>query len=178
VKRKASSTSSALASLFILLLGATFGILACAGPAVDPNARPVQIGSAEDALEGEGRIAELVGGLPALFLVGTGQDSKALLAMRQRLASDVGDGGLVTLIDVSSLDELQQLEISDIALEAALEEGGPILLDRLGSSAQSLLAGRTEPWLACVSSDFQVHDEANPATIDPAALIALSKAGQ
>lgn len=113
---------------------------ACSSPDPEPG-QLVQWGELEDVLAGDGPGVERAGPLPAEFLVGEAAQAELLLQHRERLGADQGELRLRTVLDVSQLAPLDRTALTDRLLEAALDPGGPILLDRSGATARSLRAG-------------------------------------
>ncbi|MFK5955498.1 MAG: hypothetical protein QM477_03530 [Planctomycetota bacterium] len=119
----------------ILLLGWPL-LAACSSSEPLPTA---DFGPALDAFGEEGAVLDLVEGLPASFLVGDAIEIENLLAIRSSLAQQSETTN--TLIQCAELNELSFTGLADEVLEAALEDGGPILLDRVGTTAASLRQG-------------------------------------
>jgi len=118
-----------------LLLGLPF-LAACSSSEPLPTA---DFGQALDAFGEEGPVLELIDGLPASFLVGDADQVDSLLAIRSNLSGPESETN--TLIQCSALSQLSFAGLADEMLEAALEDGGPILLDRNGSTCNSLRQG-------------------------------------
>jgi hypothetical protein len=156
-----------------LLAITSLALASCGAVAVAPNSRQVRFDSVEEVFEGPGEALALSGALPRIFLVGDAAAATELLAARQQLASEFGAESLVTVIDLESLDSLERTRISDLALEAALEVEGVLLLDDSGLTARSLTGG--SPGLRLVRVDAQqlVSDELEYAGADSAALASL-----
>lgn len=154
-----AKSSLLLAGAVVLAaLGLWFGCQGCASPPA-PQLRQVSLGEVEDVLEGPGNAAELAGGLPAVFLVGDADAVDALLAARaQATAAPPAAGAprVVTVVDASGLDELQRTALMDRLAEAALDEGGPILVDVGGATARSLRDGATGLFRVEVDADGRV----------------------
>lgn len=129
--------------------GAILACAALAGACSSPDREPgalVVFGPLEDVLGGAGDGAALAGPLPAEFLVGDAGQVEVLLGHRARLAAAAADGARRnTVVDVSRLAALDRTALADGLLEAALEDGGPILLDPSGATAASLRAGQPGP---------------------------------
>jgi len=139
-------------------LGLWFGCQGCASPPA-PELRRVTLGPVEDVLEGPGDAAQLAGGLPAVFLVGDAGHVELLLAARRAGAADEGEAGaprVATLVDASTLDDLQRTALVDRLTEAALDEGGPILVDATGATARSLRDGAPGPFRVEVDAASRV----------------------
>ncbi len=133
-----------------LLLLASLLVPACSSSAPLPV---VDFGTIVDAFGEEGPILELVDGLPAHFLVGDAAQVSSVLEARANLAAENQTAN--TLIQCSTLNDLDFTGVSDRVLEAALEDGGPILLDREGGTANSLRQG--DPGLLWVAVDEDGH---------------------
>ena len=102
---------------------------------------PVSLGHAADAFGVRGTVAELLGGLPATVLVGGGEDLDSLLDARRALAGAPGGATLALLVDVSALGPVERATTRDRLVEAALEPGGPVLIDERGGAVGDLADG-------------------------------------
>ena len=148
-------------------------LTSCGAVAVAPNAREVRFDSVEEVFQGAGDAMALSGELPRVFLVGDASAAAELLAARQRLAGEFGAQNLVTVIDLESLDSLERTRISDLALEAALEVEGVVLLDDSGLTARSLTGGSPGMRLVRVNAQRLVSDELEYVGADSVALASL-----
>jgi len=126
----------------------------CVSPPAPQKRRP-ELGQVESVLDGPGLVAELVG-FPNVFLVGDGSDIDSLLARRSALASAWPDNSVVTLVDESPLDDLKRSELGDQLLTAALDPGGPILVDTTGRTALALRDGQPGIWMIRISDHGEV----------------------
>lgn len=156
-----------------LITLASLTLAACGSVAVAPTAREVQFGAVEEVFEGAGEALMLCGELPLVFLVGDAASAPELLAARARLVSELGADDLALVLDTAALDSLERTSLSDLALEAALEVEGVILLDDSGLTARSLTGGSPGPRLVRVDAQHLVTAELNYASADDAALAAL-----
>lgn len=138
----------------LLLLTLPFAA-SCSSP--DPQPGPeVSFGILQDVLGVEGPGRDLIGSLPANFLVGDAPAADFLLERRAQRASAAGDARLITILDVSRLSSLDRTALADRLLEPALERGGPVLLDALGATCGSLRAGRPGIWMVWVDVDSRI----------------------
>jgi len=91
------------------------------------------LGAVRDVLaEDPSELDSFVARWPATFLVGDAASVDALLAARAELASLLAPGGIVTLVDAVGLDALELPSLEGRLVEAALEDGGPLAVDRDG----------------------------------------------
>lgn len=138
----------------LLLFGLPF-VASCSSP--DPLPGPeVSFGVLHDALGGEGPGLELTGSLPATFLVGDAPAADFLMERRAQHAAAAGADRMVTILDVSRLTDLDRTALTDSLLEAALEAGGPVLLDAAGATCVSLRSGRPGVWLIWVDAASRI----------------------
>jgi hypothetical protein len=145
--------------LFCLPLAA-----ACSSP--DPQPGPeVSFGVLQDVLGTEGPGRDLIGTLPANFVVGDAPAADFLLERRAQRAAEADAARLITIIDVSRLTSMDRTSLADRLLEPALEAGGPVLLDAAGSTCNSLRAGRPGIWMIWVGADGRItaHENLVPA---------------
>ncbi len=140
---------------------------ACGAVAVEPNARTVTLGSVEDVFEGQGDMIELSGGLPATYLLGSALEADDFFASRARIIEQYGELSIISVLDVSALDELQRSELQDAALEAALDVDGVLLLDIEGTSSRSLGDQRPGLHLVHVDSNLLVVEDLDLLTATP-----------
>jgi len=137
--------------LLRLAAPAMLGIALACGCSSSPEPPPAALGTVFDVLAGDGPAAELAGGLPAMFLTGPAATVDDLLAKRTALAATAH---FSTLVDCGGMAALDSTALADRLLEAALEDGGPILLDLEGSTSRSL-RGLHAQGLVMVSVDAE-----------------------
>jgi len=126
-------------------------LAACSSSEPLPTA---DFGPALDAFGEKGTVLELIEGLPASFLVGDASEVDSLISLRASLASNQETTN--TLIECSALNDLSLTSLSDEVLEAALEDGGPILLDQSGTTATSLRQGLNGILLVMVDGEGSI----------------------
>lgn len=142
------------AALTLFLLA----VSACSSPE-GGKAEVLPPGAYTDAWGERGGLDALAGPLPAILAV---QEASAVEeALRLRGAQAAAELPLVTILDASALGELQQEELLQALLEAALEDGGPILVDRDGGSARELRAGLQPPVFLRVEAGLEVRGRAS-----------------
>lgn len=117
---------------------------ACAGPTARPET--VELGAVRDVLMEEvGPLVDWPERWPAVVLVGDAAGVDALLAARAELATRIAEGALVTVVDAVDLDALGRPALEAVLIEAALEDGGPILVDESDGVARRLSGVATRP---------------------------------
>ena len=126
-------------------------LCACSGMQIIPEV--VELGIAPDVLAGASPMEEVVGGWPTTFLVGDARDVTSLLAARTDLAGRVLEGEVVTVVDAAGLGPLDLAPLEEALVEAALEDGGAILLDTDGTLSRSLSGVARRPTLVRLSAD-------------------------
>lgn len=137
---------------------ALLALAACSSPE-GGKAEVLPPGTYTDAWGEQGGLDALAGPLPAVLAV---QEAAAVEeALRLRGAQAAAAIPLVTVLDASALGELQQEELLQALLEAALEDGGPILVDRDGGSARELRAGLQPPVFIRVEAGLEVRGRAS-----------------
>lgn len=129
-------------------------LCACSGMQIIPEV--VELGSAPDVLVGDSPMDEVVSGWPTTFLVGDARDVTRLLAARSDLAGQVPEGEIVTVVDGASLGPLDLAPVEEALVEAALEDGGTILLDTEGSLSRNLSGVAQRPTLVRLSAEHIV----------------------
>ena len=129
-------------------------LCACSGMQIIPEV--VELGSAPDVLVGDSPMDEVVSGWPTTFLVGDARDVTRILTARADLADRVLAGDVVTVVDGSGLGPLDQAPVEEILVEAALEDGGAILLDTDGSLSRNLSGVAQRPTLVRLSEEHIV----------------------
>ncbi len=147
-------------------LGIWFSCESCAAPQAEDRA--VALGVVEIAGDKKGPAAELVGGLPASFLVGSGNDVEIILKERTRLHAAWPKAKVGIVVDGAGLDALKLTALSDRLVEASLDDGGPILLDRAGDTARSLRDGAVGIFLVRLNTESRVAKSVSlpGATVD------------
>jgi len=139
------------AILLGVLCAATF--LGCSSSAPLPT---VAFGTVQDALSGdEGPTLDLIGGLPAVFLVGESAQFEQLMAARAAQAQEASPAAI--LIACPGMNDLAFTAFADRAFDASLDDGGSILLDREGSTATSLRQGSQETLRVRVDEDGMIE---------------------
>lgn len=143
----------------LIVAAATVGIIAfacqsCATP--QPEMRVVAFGNAADLAAGPIDPAKFQAGLPAAFLVCGADDIESAMKERARLRTAHGDVRFTTIVDVSKKGELERTALGDKWLEAALDDGYPIVFDENGSTARSLRDGQKSTMLVFVNAELRV----------------------
>lgn len=139
------------------LLGAVLFALsssACQTPiAKEPALDPLALGALEDVLSGpvEWNAVRPTG---ALLALGGPADVERLLAWRSARAAD--SSADVVLVDVSGLDTAAAEALQDTLVLAALEPGGPLLLDRGGRWVRRLAGPDAPPLVVDFLADGRV----------------------
>ena len=126
----------------------------CATP--EPEPRAVALADVDDVAAGGIRAEALLGALPTSFLVVNAAEIDGGMAARARLIAAHPKAAFTTVVDASGLDDLKATALSDKLLEAALEEGHPVLLDRAGGCARDLRDGARTTQLVRVGADRRV----------------------
>jgi hypothetical protein len=124
---------------------------ACSGMRVIPEV--VELDRAPDVLVGNSPMDEVVSGWPTTFLIGDARDVTRILEARTDLADRVLEGEVVTVVDGSGLGPLDLAPVEEILVEAALEDGGAILLDTDGSLSRNLSGVAQRPTLVRLSEE-------------------------
>ena len=128
---------------------------ACAGPKTRPER--IGLGVVVDVLAGEAiPLEEVVAGWPASFLVGDGGAAAAATDARADLHARYPESPVVTVVDASGLDALQLPAVQATLVEAALEDGGPIVVDGGDGVARRLSGVARRPALVRVSATGEV----------------------
>ena len=126
----------------------------CATP--EPEPRAVVLADVDDVAAGRIRAEALLGALPTSFLVVNAAEIENGMALRARLMAAHPKATFATVVDASGLDDLKATALSDGLLEAALEEGHPVLLDRAGACARDLRDGARSTQIVRVGADRRV----------------------
>ncbi len=131
---------------------------ACAAP--KPELRQVTLGEVQSPTDEKGPAADMLGGTPASFLVGGNADVDVLMAERKRLHGIYPAAKLGVVIDGSGLDALKSTALGDRLVEAMLDEGATLLVDRTGATARSLRDGAMGVHLVHVNAESRVDASA------------------
>jgi len=135
-------------AILLVVIG-TLSTLGCSSSTPLPS---VTFGPVQDVLSGEeGPALDIIGGLPAVFLVGESTQFDQLIAARAAQAQEASPAAV--LIACRGMNDLDFTAFSDRAFDAALDDGGNILLDRKGSTASSLRQGSQEALQVSVDKD-------------------------
>lgn len=126
-------------------------LCACSGMQIIPEV--VELGIAPDVLAGASPMEEVVSGWPTTFLVGDARDVTNLLAARTELVDQVLGGEVVTVVDAAGLGPLDLAPLEEALVEAALDDGGAILMDTDGRLSRNLSGVAQRPTLVRLSAD-------------------------
>lgn len=140
----------------LLAAGALLALTAsaCQTPiAKEPSLDPLALGPLEDVLSGPVEWSAVCSP-GTLLALGGPADLERLLAWRTARAAD-SSAGLV-LVDASGLDAAGAEALQDTLVLAALEPGGPLLLDRGGRWARRLCGPQAPPLLVDFLPDGRV----------------------
>lgn len=128
---------------------------ACAGPTARPET--AELGVVRDVLMEEvAPVQDWPARWPAVVLVGDADSLEAVLTARADLATRVADGALLTLVDAVDLDALGRPALEAELVEAALENGGPILVDDADGVARRLSGVAARPAVVRLAADGRV----------------------
>ena len=139
-------TAGALAGIAVM------GMVCCRGSLVHPEY--IDIGEVEDVLEGPLNLDAVVSTWPQDFLIVRAGDLKAGLEKRTELAA--GGDPLVLVVDAQGLAAEEQGGLADTLVEPALDEKGPILIDRSGDLTRSLKGVLEAPVLVRLAEKGEV----------------------
>lgn len=109
------------------------GVVCCRGVLVKPES--VDLGEVEDVLSGPTTLDALAVAWPVDLLV---VEARALDAGREWRRTLAAGGPLVLVVDAGDLESFDQDALADRLVEPALDDAGPIVIDRNGDVARAL----------------------------------------